>query len=187
MSIGAGFRYYKGMYRMRAGKGRDYSWPLLLAALLVVAVAVTAIYWSFFRATSPVTTAISRQANFAIFYPGKQTGYTADSKSMSYDTQNKLVTFTAQGPGTNLDFTEQATPTSFVDIPAAYDKLINNLRGYSSFESLHGKVNLTHPKELGGAQAAVMNAKGTLLFIRPNRDLPDDEWRRLFNGLQLSR
>ena len=30
-----------------------------------------------------------------------------------------------------------------------------------------------------------MNAKGTLMFVKPERDLSDDQWRKLFNGFEV--
>jgi hypothetical protein len=72
-----------------------------------------------------------------------------------------------------------------VDIPAAYTKLLSSLNQFDSFDSPNGTVALTHPKELNGAESAVMNAKGTLLFVRPNGNVSSDDWRRLFNNLHV--
>jgi hypothetical protein len=88
--------------------------------------------------------------------------------------------------GKSLTFAEQSTPQNFVDIPQAYDKLIESLNSYSSFDSFYGKVDLTHPKELKGQQSAAMNSKGTLMFIHPtNGDLSTDQWKQLFNNLSI--
>ncbi len=84
-----------------------------------------------------------------------------------------------------MTITEQATPSGFTDIPQAYDKFINSLSGYFSFGSVNGTVNLVRPHNLNGEQAAVINDKGTLMFIHPMQDLPPDVWRQLFNNLTV--
>ena len=80
---------------------------------------------------------------------------------------------------------EQATPQVFNDIPEYYPKLIEKLNGYSDFDSVLGKVSLTKPKELNGAQSAVFNGKGTLMFVRPNQSLSDDDWRQFFDQMTI--
>jgi len=33
----------------------------------------------------------------------------------------------------------------------------------------------------------VMSTKGTLMFVKPERDLSDDQWRKLFNSLEITK
>jgi hypothetical protein len=108
-------------------------------------------------------------------------------ESMNYDSQLKLLTYTATAYGVKTVVSEQPTPESFIDIPQVYDKVVTGMNEYGTFDSDSGTVNLTRPKDLGGKQAAVMNTKGTLMFVKPERDLSDDQWRKLFNGLEVIR
>jgi len=66
-----------------------------------------------------------------------------------------------------------------------YDKVVTSMNGYGKFDCDSGTVHLTRPKDLAGKQAAVMNAKGTLMFVKPASDLSEDQWRKLFNGLEV--
>jgi hypothetical protein len=80
---------------------------------------------------------------------------------------------------------EQAAPQSFTDVPQAYDALLNKLREYQDLNTSFGDVTLTRPVELNGGQSAVVNSKGTLIFAKPTRDLPDHQWQNIFNNMQL--
>jgi hypothetical protein len=130
--------------------------------------------------------AVKKQVSFVIYWPSKSAPVKNDKTTIKFDPTTKLLSYIAQtNDDIKLTISEQATPESFVDIPAAYDKFIENLLQYSAFESPDGKVFLTHPKELKGGQTAVMNTKGTLLFMKPEKDVSDDTWRKIFNNLDI--
>jgi hypothetical protein len=131
-----------------------------------------------------VPAVITRAVTSTILVPNVS-GATVDRKSMKYDSQIKLLTYTASADSVNIVVSQQPTPASFTDIPQVYDKVVASMSEYSTFESSTGTVHLTRPKDLGGKQAAVMNAKGTLMFVKPARDLSEDQWRRLFNNLEV--
>lgn len=136
----------------------------------------------------PIPRKVLGQAGFGVWYPhGGSLALEVDRDSVktSLNGNDRLVTFTAHSPSKALAFTEQAVPDSFNDVPQVYDKLIEKLRGYSSFDSVNGTVSLTRPEELKGGQTAVMKSKGTLVFIKPEKDLSTDDWRRLVNNLQF--
>ena len=103
-----------------------------------------------------------------------------------YDAPNKLLTFTVNYAGTVVVFSEQPTPDTFVDIPDAYNKLINGLDSYESFDTTLGTVHLTRPKKLNGKQMAVLSAKGTLLFAKATDTLTSDQWRQLCTRIDIA-
>jgi hypothetical protein len=131
---------------------------------------------------------INKEASFVIFYPGENSQTKINKETFKYNTQAKNLSFIVSYANKSLTFSEQSTPEGFVDIPQAYDKLIESLRAYASFDSFYGKVDLTHPKEFSGQQSAVMNSKGTLIFVHPtNGSLSTDQWKQLFNNMNVTK
>lgn len=129
---------------------------------------------------------IASQVSFGIFYPQGNEVLNVSQKSIAYDAKTSLLTYSSRlATGSTVSFSEQSTPSSFVDVPSVYTKLISNLQEYASFDSLNGTVYLTKPKELHGQQAAVLNNRGTLIFARTTTDLSVDRWRAIFNSLQV--
>lgn len=106
-------------------------------------------------------------------------------ESMKYDGSLKLLTYTVSAYGVKTVVSEQPTPENFIDIPQVYDKVVEGMNEYSKFDTDSGTVHLTRPKELNGKQTAVMNAKGTLMFVKPEKDLSDDQWRKFFGSLEV--
>jgi hypothetical protein len=132
----------------------------------------------------PIPGPIKRQVTSALLVP-QGSDFKVDRDSAKYDSKLKLLTYNFQAFGTAATASEQPTPEMFADIPDAYGKLVDRMREYSVFESETGTVHLTHPPDQQGKQVAVMNAKGTLMFIKPEHDLGDDQWRQLFRALVI--
>ena len=112
-------------------------------------------------------------------------GITIDKKSVKFDETNKLLTYTITYGSTSLVVSEQSVPSQFVDITTVYTKLVEGLNNYESFESVIGSVHLTKPTQLGGRQVAVLNSKGTLLFVKPKDPLTTDQWKVIFQYMEV--
>ncbi|MDB5178429.1 MAG: hypothetical protein JWN01_372 [Patescibacteria group bacterium] len=136
---------------------------------------------------SPIPSSIKTQLTFPVFYPDPTTGYKIDPGSITYSARDKVLIFNVSSSGNRIVFSEQGTPGPFNDVAGYYDKFIEKLGGYASFDSTNGKVSLAHPQELKGGQSAIMNAKGTLLFAHPDKDLSDDNWHKLFNAMAMEK
>jgi len=167
---------------------RKLAIPILIAiAICVIAFTLALNFLN--QSKSPFSRNIKTQANFLIFYPSvKDTNYKVDPQTIKYDTANKTLSFVEKDGSAKLVFSEQATPAQFNEIPQYWDKLAEKLRVYSSFDSLYGKVALTHPIELQGGQSAMFNGKGTLIFINPSgSNLSDDKWKQLLNNFEIAK
>lgn len=113
--------------------------------------------------------------------------YHTDRESAKYDEDLKLLTYRTEIRGvTTVIVTQQSTPDQFVDIPTYGDKVFEQLGEYKTFDTAIGKVHLLRtPKDQ--KQAAGINAQGTLMFVKPERDMSEDEWRKFFNRMVVVR
>lgn len=155
-------------------------WWIVGAVVVVGAIVIVAILLA---PKYPFAPSIRSKVTSTVFVPTGR-GVVIERETAKYDSGLKLLTYNIQTAGTKMVVSEQPTPESFIDIPQVYDKVITGLNEYSKFDSEQGTVHLTRPKELQGKQSAVLNAKGTLMFIKPNRDLSLDQWRQLFSDLK---
>lgn len=170
-----------------------YARPWLLATiatLLVIASSFAGyVIYGRLNNSQPILSQITdKKLTFPLFWPTKDSTITASKQSVKYDPSVKLISYNAiTNNGVRLIITEQETPTSFSDIPQVFSKLVETMSQYGVFDSQNGTVYLTHPKELKGGQAAVMNSKGTLMFVKPITALDDDSWKVFFNSLQIAK
>ena len=161
---------------------------ILGVALVIVGFSLIGLsgYKAWQKSNIIIPVVIKKQVSFVIFWPQKPASVNADKTTIKYDPANKLLTYIAHTTdGARLIVSQQPTPDTFNDIPQYYPKFIESLQQYGTFGSLSGIVYLTHPKELKGGQTAVMNSKGTLMLIKPDKAVSDDTWRRLFNNMQI--
>jgi hypothetical protein len=157
---------------------------LWFVVLGVTSVGAVAIVGMLLAPKPPIPTPVKRQVTSTILIP-KISDAVVDRQSVKYDKSLKLLSYTAIVYGVKTVVSEQPTPDSFVDIPQVYDKVVSSMGEYKTFEVDVGTVHLTRPKELNGKQAAVLNTKGTLLFAKPEQDLSDDQWRKLFGSFDI--
>ena len=143
-------------------------WPTALVVISVMTIVAGGLIIALFLGRQwPIPALIKAQVEFPVFMP--TSGVKLDQSSYRFDKASGVLSFTGQlYDGQSVTFAEQATPGSFTDIPNFYQKFLQTLYTYQSFDSLNGTVNLTHPKDAG--QAAVMSSKGTLLFVRVAAD-----------------
>ncbi len=148
-----------------------------LGLILVVALIV-------FPSKPPIPGSIKKQVTSAILIP-KQSNTNDIRNTAKYDATNKLLTFRSdiKDAGTNVTVTEQPTPDQFVDIPQFEAKFFEQAGEYKTFETTIGTVHLLKPKSV--VQAAAMNTKGTLIFVKPDKELTEDQWRQFFKSVAV--
>jgi len=171
------------MDSIKHGKKITHKKNLIIAGvvLAVVLAAIFTMHW--YNTKGPIPTDISRQLTYPIFYP-EETGVTVKRATIRYDKQDQLISFTSLAPTLiNLTFSEEPTPDQFNDISGYYQALLNNMNEYQETDTINGQVYLTKPESVNNNQVAVMNAKGTLMFVRAEKDLSISTWRQLFNNL----
>jgi hypothetical protein len=154
---------------------------ILIISLIIVGVG-TFFVESKLRA-SPIPASFRKSISFPVFLP--TAGVTINTNSYKFEPSQKILSFTGYLSDRQLaTFTEQATPDPINDLTNFYSQFLQTLNQYAAFDTLNGTVNLTHPNG-GVGQAAVMNSKGTLMFVRVANDEPQSVWQPLFNQLKI--
>jgi hypothetical protein len=140
-----------------------------------------------FIAAGPIPNSIKQQLDFVVLYPPNSSDVHIDRSTVKYDPSNGVLSFVATTYGIKNTITEQATPDTFNDIPDYYSQFVAKMNDYQTLATYNGQADITRPSSLNGDQAAVMNAKGVLLFAHPIHDLSESQWLRFFNSLQVIR
>lgn len=158
---------------------------MFVAVVTVIAAAlVIATLYFFLKPSDPLPAKISNEVTFITYIPSGDWSIKKGTEAFS----DTLLAFTAQqksGSATTVAITQQSSPEIFNDVPQYYPTLLDRLKQYASFGSVHGTVYLTRPAELKGKQQAIMNSKGTLMFVHSTDEMSEAEWRKFFNTLQL--
>lgn len=167
-----------------ASKGH---WPWVGAGVVILLAVGGVIASGVLRHHSPIPTKVKTQLTSTLLLPSAS-AYQVDETSVKYDSQEKLLSYDIQAQGLGkLVVSEQPSPEQFHDIPQYYDKLLEHLGEYQSFDVDVGTVYLARPSKLSSQQIAVINTKGTLVFIKPDHSLTSDQWRQFFNNFEVTK
>lgn len=139
------------------------------------------IAWSLNRSILP--SRIRNQISYPVFYPTDHNPAKAIRSTIKYDKAQQLLTYTARTKASELIISNQPTPDAFVEVPATYEKVLSAMHPYAAFDSSLGKVTLARPDNLNHQQIAVANSQGTLMFVRVNSAMSEDQWRQFFSNL----
>lgn len=168
---------------------RGYRKIILAIAILVLLVGLgTAIYLYVSKKNSRqvLSASVAKQLDFSPYIVTEKQRI-SQPENVKYNAGSKVLVYNQNFEGAKLTITQQATPESLVDIPQAYDKLIEKMHQESAFDSYSGRVYITSPTELNGNQAAVLNSGGTLMFVRADKKISTDNWKFFFNKLEQQR
>ncbi len=151
-----------------------------LAGLGVVVYGLTVQY------ASPLPKEVAKKVTFPVLVAlsDREAEFRLDPDTIEYVAADRMLIYTARMAGNKIVVTQQALPDAFVDIPNYYNKFLDVLHQYREVQTNVGVVTLTHPKELKGGQSAVKKTPTTLMFVRPDKELSDGEWRRFFDSLR---
>lgn len=142
-------------------------------------------YKAYRSSQAPFSASIRKQVTSTILYPDpEKLDYVIKRDTVKYDAESKLLSYviTSESQQLRLIVSEQPSPEMFADIPETYQKFVEKLLPVVTFENKVGKVTITQPNELKGEQSAVLNAQGTLMFVR-SKKLPEDQWRRIMAAI----
>ena len=159
--------------------------PLLrfLSSFLVIGIIIIIIL-IVYPNKPPFRGELKSQVTSTILIP-KGNNYAVVRDTAKYSRTEKLLSFKiTQYDKTIATITEQPTPETFTDIPEFAGKFFTHAGEYKSFDSINGAVHLLHPQK-NIKDAAAMNAKGTLMFVNPQVNFSEDDWRKLFQSISI--
>ena len=140
-----------------------------------------------FPGKQPIPGSIKSQLSSTLLAP-TAAGYTGSHDTAKYDSSHKLLAFKVTIPGGHsVTVSESPSPSQFTDITGYFNQFINDLGEYENFGTVNGTVYLTHPKNAPQTQVAVLNTDGTLMFVKPDNNISDDQWHAFFNAIQAIR
>jgi hypothetical protein len=161
---------------------------MAVAAVLIVSAVGGGVYYKqeLKAQTNPtVPVALKAKTDYTVLYPVKNAVTKVDETTFKYDEKDKLLSYIAYTPNkTKLTISQQAQPNTLKEGQPAYDLLIKRLLGYKTFQTAIGEVNLTRPAQFQGDQFAVLRTNDSLLFIRPAKDIPDSQWKAIFDSFE---
>lgn len=156
--------------------------------LLVVTAGITAVILLTTRSTSPIPADIRNQLTFSPFVISeKYTTYkTGNYRFTAAENNTKILSYVITTPDTTVSLSEYPLPSEFTDIPEYKDRFLTNvINQYATVSSSNGTIYLGRSATPDKKQLGVMLERGLLLFMNPDRDMTEQQWRELGERLDI--
>ncbi len=160
---------------------------LIVGALVA---ATGAYWWLTHQAASPIPPDIQKQLTFSPYIvPVGTKGYSSDNYAFATaENDIRVFSFVLQTPSASVAISEQSQPTEFSDIPEYKDRVLSNvIKQYAVVSSGGGTIYLGRASKDNNRQLGVMIERGLLVFMKPDKDLPEAEWRQIGDLLEIEK
>ena len=155
-------------------------------ASIIIAVILGVGGWLFWYLSQPIVPSAIRSK--LPFSPLVYVGAEYKVSSYKYASEEKIFSYVIKDDSGNyITVAEQVQPPQFTDIPEYKDRFLDNVtRRYATVQSSGITVYLTRPPKQA-KQVGIIIDKGLLVFMSANKDLNEDQWRKIADHLELER
>jgi hypothetical protein len=158
--------------------------------VIVIGVSVFGIYWFGFRANNPIPTDIQAQLTFSplVIPKGTDNFETSEYKFATVENGLEILSFIITTPTASVSVSEYPQPIEFIEIPEYKDRFLTNaINQYSVVPSSNGSIYLGRAVKQDNRQLAIMIERGLLVFMNPDKELSEAEWRSIGDQLEIQK
>lgn len=147
-------------------------------------------YWYISRDISPLPKSIRSRLTFSPFVIPKsvKTITTTDYKFDTVEDKERILSFKIHQNNNTVTVSEYTQPAEFSEIPEYKDRFLSNvIKQYATVQTSNGTIYLGRLSRQGDKQLAIMIEKGLLVFLSPDADLTEAQWRNLGDQLEVQK
>lgn len=172
-------------------KGVRFSWKsafFIVLAILIAGIVGVSI-WQLARPDSnPIPTDLRPQITFSPFIipSSSEKLATRDYKLGTTDDMTQLLSFVIDAFGTTITVSEYPQPPQFAEVPDFKQKFLENKQD-KTVSSANGTIYISALSKQDNKEVGLLLERGLIVFLAPERQLSDTEWRELGDRLELTR
>jgi hypothetical protein len=161
-----------------------------LIGVAIVSIGAIATFFILSRPSPEPTPTWQSELDFSPFLIGKnKSGYTAsDYKVAPSEEDVKVLSYVITTPRTVVTVSEYPQPPQFNDIPEYKDRFLNNIASqYKTIQTASGVIYIGKMVKQNDRQLGVMLEKGLIVFMNPEQELTDQQWRQIGDLLEIKK
>jgi hypothetical protein len=161
-----------------------------LGAVLLVVVILAVGYQISSSTADPLPSRIESKLTFSPFVLPKGTkNYTATNYSIisPEGTVQELKYLIQTKDGSTIWLSEYQQPPQFSEIPDYKDRFLTNINQQESVQTSNGIIYLGRLSHQSNKQVGIMIEKGLLVFMSPDQDMKQSQWRNLGDQLVIQK
>jgi len=172
---------------------KGWRWPkIVIWALIILALIAggIGIYWYTSRDTNPIPSQLRSQLTFSPFVlPSDTKNYSAtDYKFSTAEDKVQILSYVLHLGSNSITLSEYPQPTEFTDIPEYKDRFLANvIKQYDVVQTASGTIYLGRAVKQNNKQLAIMIERGLIVFMNPDKELTNTQWRSLGERLDIQK
>lgn len=139
--------------------------------------------------TNPLPESIKKDIDFSAFVikPGSENYHMSSIKAASAEDGTKTLSYIIDAPFGSVTLNEYPQPAQFNEIPELKNKFLSDvIQQTSTVSTTNGALSVGRmAKQQTDKQIAVLLEKGLVVFFNPEKNLTDDEWRKIVDNLVI--
>lgn len=163
---------------------------LLIIVLIVASIGAavgTLLYFT--RDRSPIPAELRTELTFSpLIIPSDSTDITSRDFALAptEDGETQLLTYTIANESADIVVSQYPQPQEFVEIPEYKERFLNNVvRQEQVVQTANGTIHIGTLAKGDQGQIGVMLERGLIVFMKPEKSLGQNEWRRVGEALLL--
>jgi hypothetical protein len=159
-----------------------------MLVFFIIAAGAIAAFRYLTRTISPIPKDISSKLTFSPFIIGTSSRYTTDSyKFTTAEDSVQILSYVVHSKdGPSVSVSEYTQPPQFTDIPEYKDRFLTNVaKQYATVSTSNGTIYLGRMAKQDNKQLAVMIEKGLLIFMAPENEINEAQWRSLGDNFEI--
>ena len=156
--------------------------------LFVVVAGSIAAYRFATRVVSPLPDAIQSQLTFSPFIIENSKKYKSESYKFSKAEDNtQIFSYLIRATnGPTISLSEYTQPQQFTEIAEYKDRFLTNVaKQYATVATSNGTIYLGRMSKQNNKQLGVMLEKGLIVFMAPDSEMNEAQWRALGDQLKI--
>lgn len=160
-----------------------------VGSFILVTIGFISCYFYLAR-TNPVPYEISKKLTFSpLILPDGTKNYVAtDYKFDTVEDGTKILSFLVTLKNNSVSVSEYTQPPAFSEITDYKSQFLNNvINQYATIPTANGTIFLGRMTKQKNGQMAIMVEKGLVIFMRPEKEMSENEWRNLGDSLEAQK
>lgn len=162
----------------------------VISGAVIIVVGIVAGYFLIPRDKGPIPEDLQPQLSFSPFVlPDKSTGVVATNYRITKaEDDTQILNYTITIDGVNVALSEYTQPPQFTEIPDFKDRFLSDVaQQYATVPTSSGTIYLGRMAKQNNKQLAVMIEKGLLVFMNPDKELDQAQWRHIGDQLEIQK
>lgn len=177
--------------RVRANRWRQTRTAIFWLAIAVAVLGAALGVWIYVtRDTNPIPKDIRSELTFSplVTSSDSKTFKTTQFGLVRSEADEQILTYTINFEGIAVKVSQYTQPPEFTDVAEYKDRFLNNVvQQTSTVATANGTIYLGQLAKQGNEQIGVMIEKGLLVFMDPDKQLDEVQWRRLGEALEIKK